>query len=147
MIHALATQYPAILSIEIIYPDNRPHKFTTITGGTAEQRVCRATGRLQIECRDYILEKLTAWLRQRQFGHKNINGLTTRQVAAQLTVLISFYNQRGFYDLCQFVAKHDYVFEAIAPSNEASGHYKYFENTIRKIVRYCSDVVQQDAKK
>jgi hypothetical protein len=139
MIEALATQYETRLALEIVYPDKTPHRHANIIGGTPEQRTAHGMRLVKFEARDFMLAKLTGWLKQRMFAFERSGRRAEQQKCAQLVVFLSYNKDKGFHTFCQSVVKYADAISSLAPSSKSS-HYSYYEKMIQVILRYCQDI-------
>lgn len=91
-----------------------------------------AEGRISFRSRNYIIEKLTAWLNQRSHAMPNAQ--------FQINMYISWVSEvklRGLSYVCDFVHRRRDKFEAIAPT-QTSKCYSYYQNNILTILDYCT---------
>lgn len=128
MVHAIATPYPTFYQLEIIYPDGRPSEYARVQSIETGEELVR------YKCQNYLFEKLNLWLKQRRFANEVAN--TSRIEVAKLSVVLPGYERAHLTGFCEFVAKHEVMFHAIAPKF-SSGHYNHYLNTITPILHYC----------
>lgn len=138
MIEANSYHLQNVLVLEINIPGTDQKEFKSITGPTAAQRESDAYNLILFKNKSYILKKLSSWVKQRSFAVKEPK---LRVGAAQLRVLLNYHTHKDFYKVCQFVVKHEYLIESLAPRLNTSSHYPYYYNTIAPIVAFCKTIV------
>lgn len=132
MITIYATMQSNLLNLEIVRPDRIQHEF--INGITEAE----ATRRVYLISREYIIEKLTGWLKQRMFTYgpqiTNRPGLSVE--ASRLLVLLNYYQRASLAAVCSVVTDHAQALEALAPGVN-SEHYGRYQKVIAPIIAFC----------
>jgi hypothetical protein len=83
--------------------------------------------------RNYIVEKLTAWLRQREHAAPGYS-----KEAESLLNWLACYKTTSCTNVVSFVNRHRNAFFAMAPS-EKSRFYNHFKATVEPILTYCEE--------
>jgi len=96
------------------------------------QSVEEVKRRVYFKNRLYILDKLTGWIKQRQYS------ATSREYAKfnNLLAWLGDYQKASLSKLCEFIKYKRKDFEAIAPS-EKSRFYKHYISTIVPIFQFA----------
>jgi hypothetical protein len=130
MITAFATEHHGLVRLEIVRPDKPKHEFLTV------DNYAEADRRMYVMNRDYVIDKLTKWLRLRMYAMKLAERPQLTIGAAKLLVLLSYYKNATLPAVTTVVAGHMAALELLIPG-ERSSHYPNYKNTIAPILDYC----------
>jgi hypothetical protein len=83
--------------------------------------------------RNYIVEKLSSWLRQRSHAVP-----AYAATAASLLNWLEQYQKTNLTNIVSFVNRHQNAFYSLAPTDR-SKCYNHFQSTIVQIIDYCKE--------
>lgn len=132
MITATCTHYHNCYRLEISRPDRNTVEFKMVNSAGEAERY------LYLKNREYIIEKLAGWLRQRRRGLEEFNLMNRAVKAAQLEVLLNCYKNASLAAVCRIVNDHAEALELLAPGDR-SAHYKHYHTIIEPIIHYCKE--------
>ncbi len=130
MIIANAKETKGQLSLEIIRPDRKSHQFLTVASYAEAERIMIKMNR------EFIVEKITNYLRLRHYGLKLANQTYTAGEAAKLLVVINYHKLSSLNSLAKIVAQHAAVIEKLTP-RLGSDQYLHYQKIIVPIINYC----------
>ncbi len=130
MIIAHATEKPGQVRLEIVRPDKSKHEFLTVETYAEAERI------MVKKNREYILEKISNYLKLRHYALKLSNQVYAAGDAAKLLVLIRYHKQAPLNALANVVAQHAGFIEKIIPG-KGSDQYIHYQNIIAPILNYC----------
>lgn len=116
--------------VSFTYPDAVQWKQPEYFPATTEFDVQR---RLMFVQRKYILDKLVAWLNQRQYA------LSRTQEVVNIQFALSNLKMRHPDHTFDYVATKRLVLESLAPGSRNSRCYPYYEKHIVPILEFCTN--------
>lgn len=121
--------------VAFIYPETpatkKPEYFHSPTEFDVERR-------LMFVQRNFILDKLTAWLNQRNYA------LRKSQAVINIQFAISNLKMRHPDHTFQYVAAKRYELESLAPGSKESRCFSYYEKQIIPILEFCTDKINSE---
>ncbi len=138
MIQAHAYTHPNYLRVVFKYPGVESRQ-VDLPGNDPEKLINEAKRRLYMLNREYIIKKLSDWLRQRMYAFNLTDRPKCNQEAAKLIVLLGYYERRSFFRLCDLITGNRAAIEALAP-HERSNHYPAYVRSILPILEFCQAI-------
>ncbi len=118
--------------LELLYPHQK-HPIIAEVGSEAE-----CVRLIYFRTRSYIIEKLSAWLRQRMYTAQQFDERKITEGAAKLLIFLVRYSGTSMFKLCHTVHLHKADLQALAP-HEWSRFYNQYQQVIVPIIRYCEN--------
>jgi hypothetical protein len=105
--------------------DKKPYSFASSDFDVERRRIFLT--------RNYIVEKLTSWLRQREYAAPGYK----KEAESLLTWLVC-YKETSYTNVVSFVNRHHNAFTSMAPS-ERSRFYDHYKTIVEPILIYCKE--------
>jgi hypothetical protein len=132
MITAHSFGEPGAILVELIFPNNQPTQYGTVSTPGEVQRL------KYFHKRKYIIEKLQRWLRQRKMALLFSPDASKINDVVKLQGLLAYYEQASLATVCKSVSIHSDLYKSLAPGN-SSKLFNYYANFILPILFFCDE--------
>lgn len=140
MITANYIQTPTGLQVRFNIPD--PEKGLLFEFTTAAD-MAEAKRKLYFRLRRYIVEKISAFIRQRSHAiapHPALERYAEKMAVIQtLRLQLEHYEKASYWQLCNLISRQAAKIELIAP-RETSRFYGHYQRTILPIIQHCAEM-------